>query len=232
MDFKNIQLPKVPKNIHDLRDYKDFFELLKFSQIINRNVNKYAEEIVYGEYLKTKSEWKEILSEKDFAKIKDFSYKEHASQQVNDNPFIFHSIGDNRFIFVKPENIAPLTGYGGDYFEFEFSITKYKIHVSYVTLWGTSRPTYNGNNKPVIEDIQIFEIDLVNKIVFYEETMEQPIEYDEYDDDTLVEVLTEMLRSYTESGDEIFIKDYSNVFNELKSRDIFIEDWMLINRNN
>lgn len=164
MVFKNIKLPKIPANIHNLRDYKDFIELIKFAKIINKNVDKYTKQIVYGEYLKTKDEWKEILTEKDYEKIIDFEYRNHASCRMNNDPLIFHSIGDNTFYKVRPTNIAPITGYGGDHFEFEFDIENQKIEVQFITTWGSSRPTgYNMASK--IEDIQTFIIDLNTKII-------------------------------------------------------------------
>lgn len=188
MDFTKIKLPKIPTNIHNLRNYVDFLELIKFAQKINKDVDKYAKQIVYGEYLKSKSEWKNILSEKDFAKIKDFKYRYHASFMINEDPYVFYSIGDNIFYKVKPKNIAPTTGYGEDHFEFSFDIENQKIEVNFITSWSSSRPYNKQSERPPVVDIQTFIIDLNSKIISKIEEEIDEFFYLDFDDDELSDV--------------------------------------------
>lgn len=164
MNYLNIDLPKVPENIHNLRDYKDFIELITYAQKINKNVSKYAEHIVNEEFLKNKSDWKEVLSEKDFAPIKDITCRHHAVNYRNENPQFLYCKITNKFFLFEADYHAPSTGYGGDKVEYKFDIKRNMISLILISSTAGTRPRGRCEGYETIKR-KIFNIDLLSKII-------------------------------------------------------------------
>lgn len=160
--FKKLNIPEIPTDINNLRSYNDLFKLFKISQEIVDNMNKYIEQIVYSEYLKTKLEWKEILTTEDYDKIKDLKYKPSGAYcYVEENPLIFRCYKNNKFIPFIPRDRPSSTGAGGWSENYNYDV---KTNTIIVTMKMSIYPYRREGIQPNIT-YQYYKINLLNKSV-------------------------------------------------------------------
>ena len=168
--MKKEKYVQIPKNINDLRDYKELHSLLNVCKKFIENSESYIKKLINDEYVKTYDEWCKILSPFDIARIEEFKNPDIMwggfNNSINDNAdtLIYRSIGDNTFGYYGDFHFAPTTGCSKSLptrYEFNKTGTKIQIINEYgiaftrTTSW-TGKQSYDWHT-------DIWEIDLVKK---------------------------------------------------------------------
>lgn len=161
---------KIPENINDLRDYSELHKLLKVCKNFINNSNKYIEEVIFTEYVKTYKEWSKLLSKKDLKQV-DKLIKTHKSYGnwnfEKENLNIYRSINTNTFGFFNLKITPGFTGaltHNGIKFNFNKTGTIIKIEVNYAT------KRYRRENISWTHHKDIWSLNLIEKSFKYVET--------------------------------------------------------------
>lgn len=90
----------IPENVNDLTSYLEFVQTIIEVNKFNSKIDLFFNKILKQEFLKSVKEWKKIVSEKDFEKIKNL-FDENTPEKIFDETYLFYDYSKNKFIHVK-----------------------------------------------------------------------------------------------------------------------------------
>ena len=106
-----MKIIEIPENINDLRDYNIFITAAKELNNFNKNLQKYCENIIKTEYLKSVKDWKKIATERDLLKLKDFNNDDILFYDYKNNKFIKNNIESRKIGWTRGNSLGYIKKY-------------------------------------------------------------------------------------------------------------------------